>query len=82
MSPEPANCPLCHAAAERIRARELRGFRYTCPTCGTFGIDSAALTHQVIPMTAREDLQRLRSFGHLPHLQLRREGIRIVPGRS
>ena len=62
--------------------RELRGFRYTCPSCGTFGVDSAALAHRAMPLSAREDVKRLRDFGHLPHVQLGRDGVRIVPGRT
>lgn len=82
MLPEPANCPLCGTSAERLRARELRGFRYTCPSCGTFGVDSAVLVNPAMPLSAREDVKRLRAFGHLPHVQLGRDGVHIVPGRT
>jgi len=82
MSPEPANCPLCSAAAERMRAAT-RGFRYTCPSCGTFHISSRALTcRNDIPASAREDVRRLRSYGHAPQIEVSPDGVRIVPGRS
>lgn len=49
MLPQSASCPLCGAAAERIRSTQLRGFRYTCPSCGTFNIESAALAGLIAP---------------------------------
>lgn len=82
MLPEPANCPLCGAAAERIRAPQLRGFRYTCPSCGSFGIESAALAGLIAPASTRQDLARLRSHGHLPHIQRNKQGVQVGPGRT
>lgn len=82
MNPEPANCPLCSAAAERTRAAS-RGFHYTCPSCGSFHITSSALgCRNDIPASAREDVRRLRAYGHLPFIEVAREGVRIVPGRG
>ena len=82
MLPEPANCPICGASAERLRDPKLRGFRYTCPACGAFGIESAALAGlSAIPST-RQDLARLRSYGHLPLIQRDKDGIRVGPGRT
>lgn len=81
MSPEPANCPVCGAAAERLRAAP-RGYRYTCPSCGTFQISSRALSCRPgLPASAREDIRRLRAYGHLPLLDLTRDGVSISPGR-
>lgn len=83
MSPEPANCPICKAAAERIRVRARRGYTYTCPCCGTFDIESSALSPaRALPSSAKEDVRRLRSYGHLPRIEMHaRDGLRIVPGR-
>ncbi|WP_042885011.1 hypothetical protein [Cupriavidus necator] len=82
MSPEPANCPVCGAAAERLRAAP-RGYRYTCPSCGTFHISSRALgCRPGIPASAREDIRRLRAYGHLPYVDLTRDGLSVSPGRS
>ncbi|SOZ36209.1 conserved hypothetical protein [Cupriavidus neocaledonicus] len=81
MLPEPANCPLCGAAAERIRSSQLRGFRYTCPSCGSFGIESAALAGLIASASTRQDLARLRAFGHLPLIQRDKQGIRVGPCR-
>ncbi len=82
MLPEPANCPLCSAAAERTRAAP-RGFQYTCPVCGTFHIASNALgSRQDIPASARDDIRRLRRYGHMPHIDITHDGMRVVPGRS
>ena len=82
MLPEPANCPLCGTAAERIRSSLLRGYRYTCPKCGTFGIESAALASLVAPASTQQDLARLRSYGHLPLIQRDKQGVRVGPGRT
>jgi len=82
MLPEPANCPICSAAAERTRAAP-RGYGYTCPRCGTFCISNSALGCQkAIPLSAREDVRRLRSYGHTPLIEMSRDGVRIVPVRS
>ena len=82
MLPEAANCPLCHAAAERIRSPQLRGFRYSCLSCGSFGIESAALAGLIAPASTRQDLERLRSHGDLPHIQGDKQGVRVGPGRT
>ncbi|ODV43315.1 hypothetical protein AWV79_18475 [Cupriavidus sp. UYMMa02A] len=80
MLPEPANCPLCSAAAERTRAAP-RGYRYACPACGTFHISNTALgCRNDIPASARDDVRRLRAYGHTPTIEVSREGVRIVPG--
>ncbi|AVK72184.1 hypothetical protein BJN34_0045 [Cupriavidus necator] len=81
MFPEPANCPLCGSAAERIRSSQLRGFRYSCPSCGSFGIESAALVGLVAPASTRQDLARFRAYGHLPLIQRDKQGVRVGPGR-
>lgn len=82
MSPEPANCPICGAAAERTRAPS-QGYLYICPSCGAFRITSSALTHRRdIPRSAREDVRLLRAYGHQPQIELARDGVRVVPGRS
>ncbi|WP_454741637.1 hypothetical protein [Cupriavidus necator] len=82
MSPEPANCPICGAAAERLRAAP-RGYRYTCPSCGSFHISARALgCRPGIPASAREHIRRLRAYGHLPYVDLTRDGVSISPGRN
>ncbi|WP_373380104.1 hypothetical protein [Cupriavidus nantongensis] len=81
MSPEPANCPLCGAAAERTRAAP-RGYLYLCPGCGAFHISRGALAcRQDIPASARSDVRLLRAYGHQPQIEVCRDGVRIVPGR-
>jgi hypothetical protein len=40
MKPDSADCP---AAAVRMRQRGGRGFKYACPTCGTYEVTSALL---------------------------------------
>lgn len=82
MLPEPVNCPICSAAAERIRAAP-RGYRYTCPRCGIFCISNGALgCQQDIPPSARDDVRRLRSYGHTAQIEVSRDGVRIVPVRG
>ncbi|RDK06452.1 hypothetical protein DN412_31175 [Cupriavidus lacunae] len=81
MLPEPANCPLCGAAAERIRSSPLRGFKYTCPSCGSFAIESAALACLLAPASTRQDVVRMRAYGHLPLIQRDKQGVRVGPSR-
>ncbi|WP_459575730.1 tyrosine-type recombinase/integrase [Cupriavidus sp. 8B] len=84
MKPEPADCPICHAAAERTRQRGGRGFKYSCPTCGTYEVTSALLGCGARPpASAREELARLRAYGYKPRVEFHaRDGIRIGPSRS
>jgi hypothetical protein len=84
MIPEPANCPVCHAAAERIRQRLPSGFVYSCPSCGTFEVAPAALAHTGdLPVSCRADLGRLRTYGYLPRIDFSaRDGVRIAPAAA
>lgn len=82
MLPEPANCPLCGTAAERIRSSQLRGYKYTCPRCGSFGVETGALADLEAVTAARQSVARLRSYGHLPLIQRDKLGIRVGPGRA
>ncbi|RZT35557.1 hypothetical protein EV147_4023 [Cupriavidus agavae] len=82
MLPEPANCPMCGSAAERIRSSQLRGYRYTCPRCGSFGIETAALGDMEAAMLACQAVARLRAYGHLPFIQRDKQGVRVGPGRT
>ncbi|CAG2129022.1 hypothetical protein LMG26411_00104 [Cupriavidus numazuensis] len=78
--PQPADCPLCSAAAERVRAAP-RGYRYTCPSCGSFHISSVALRcRQDIPASAREDIRRLRAYGYTARIDIdRQHAVRVTP---
>lgn len=82
MLPEPANCPLCGTAAERIRSSVLRGYKYSCPKCGSFGIENSALPDLEAATLARQAVARLRSYGHLPLIQRDKQGVRVGPGRT
>lgn len=82
MLPEPVNCPICSAAAERIRDAP-RGYRYTCPRCGTFCISNSALgCQQGILPSGRDDVRRLQADGHTPQIEVFHNGICIVPVRG
>ena len=82
MSPEPANCPICGAAAERTRAPS-HGYLYHCPSCGAFLITNSALVRRKdIPSSARENVRLLRAYGHQPQIEVSRDGVRVVAGRS
>ncbi|MWL91537.1 hypothetical protein GA566_29425 [Cupriavidus sp. SW-Y-13] len=82
MLPEPANCPLCGSSAERIRSLQLRGFRYTCPRCGSFGIETAALGDMEAAILGRQAVAPLRAYGHLPSIHRDRQGVRVGRGRT
>ncbi|ABF09047.1 conserved hypothetical protein [Cupriavidus metallidurans CH34] len=81
MLPEPANCRLCGSASERIRSSKLRGFRYTCPSCGSFGIESAALAGLGANASIQQDLAHLRAYGLLPLIHRDKQGVSVGPGR-
>jgi hypothetical protein len=84
MHPESTDCPVCHIAAERTRQRGSRGFKYTCPTCGTYEVTSALLRCGArLPSTARDDMARLRAYGYQPLVEFNtREGVRIGPSKA
>jgi len=82
MLSELATCPLCGADAGRVRSSHLRGYRYSCARCGVFGIEAAALGSKGMLVSAREDVARLRAYGHLPCIQRVRQGFRISAGRA
>ncbi|QET06319.1 hypothetical protein FOB72_30970 [Cupriavidus pauculus] len=82
MLPQPANCPLCGTSAERIRSSALRGYKYTCPKCGSFGIETSALGINAMPPSAPQDLARLRAYGYLPCIQRDKQGVRVGPGKA
>lgn len=84
MKSESADCPICRTVAERARQRGGRGFKYTCPTCGTYEVTSALLGCGArLPASARDDLARLRAYGYQPLLEFNSgEGVRIGPSKS
>ena len=81
MRPEPANCPLCKSAAERMRKCGPAGFVYTCPACGSFEMGNAALRQAAsLGGALQADLRRLRQYGYRPRIDFNsRDGMRISP---
>lgn len=84
MQLEPADCPICHAAADRTRQRGGRGFKYTCPACGIYEVTSALLGCGArLPASALDDLVHLRAYGYQPLMEFdAHDGIRIGPSKS
>jgi len=55
--------------------------KYSCPKCGSFGIETSVLPDLEAATSAREAVARLRSYGHLPVIQRRRTVPYMMPRR-